>query len=263
MNRENMTTHYKRGSSIVALLAVVAVACGGSDTPGGAPDTEGGPVALRRLTSQQYAQSIHDVLGERIVVPSRVEPDARIEGLLGVGASFVSVTPSGFEKYEAAATAIAEQALGSELRGANLSCQPSSASGADDGCATEFIATIGRRLFRRTLTEDEIAMRVAIAANSTTELGDFYAGLEMALTSLLVSPNFLFRVEEIEPDPSEESRRRLTAASVATRLSYLIWNSTPDDELLDAAESGDLLSAETLVAQAARLLDSPDRKSVV
>ena len=80
-------------------------------------------MALRRLTSQQYTQSIHDVLGEDIVVASRVEPDARLEGLLGVGASFVSVTPSGFEKYEAAATAIAEQALSSELRGAILSCE--------------------------------------------------------------------------------------------------------------------------------------------
>ncbi len=250
-------THYKRGSSIAALLAVVAVACGGSDTSGGAPAAEGGPVALRRLTSQQYTQSIHDVLGESIVGPSRIEPDARLEGLLGVGASFVSVTPSGFEKYEAAATAIAEQALGSELRAANLSCEPSSADGADDSCASEFISTIGRRLFRRTLADDEIAMRVAIAAGSATELGDFYAGLEMALTSLLVSPNFLFRVEEIEPDPADGSRLRLTSTSVATRLSYLIWNSTPDDELLDVAESGDLLSAGTLTAQAARLLDSP------
>jgi len=250
-------THNQRGRCIAALLAVVAVACAGSDTSGGAPATEGGPVALRRLTSQQYTQSIHDVLGNDIVVPSRIEPDARLEGLLGVGASFVSVTPSGFEKYEAAATAIAEQALGSELRGANLSCEPSSASGADDSCAREFIATIGRRLFRRTLAEDEIARRVAIAASSATELGDFYAGLEMALTSLLVSPNFLFRVEEIEPDPADGSRLRLTSTSVATRLSYLIWNSTPDDELLDAAESGALLNTGNLAAQAARLLDSP------
>ncbi len=252
--------HYKPGSSIAALLAVVVVAagaCGGSDSSGGAPVTEGGPVALRRLTSQQYAQSVHDVLGERIVVPSRIEPDARIEGLLGVGASFVSVTPSGFEKYEAAAIAIAQQALSAELRGANVSCEPASPSGSDDGCATEFIATTGRRLFRRALTEDEIAMRVAIAASSATELGDFYAGLELALASLLVSPNFLFRVEEIEADPADGSRNRLTSTSVATRLSYLVWNSTPDDELLDAAESGDLLNTDTLAAQAARLLDSP------
>ena len=248
-------------ASLFAVVAgcAVAVGCGGGDTSTSrdAPATEGGPVALRRLTSQQYTQSIHDVLGEDIVVPSRLEPDARLEGLLGVGASFVSVTPSGFEKYEAAATAIAEQALGSELRGAILSCEPSSASGADDSCASEFIATIGRRLFRRTLAEDEISMRVAIAASSATELGDFYAGLELALTSLLVSPNFLFRVEEVEPDPADESRLRLTSTSVATRLSYLIWNSTPDDELLDAAENGELLNPGNLTAQASRLLDSP------
>lgn len=273
-------THNKPGSRTVALLgqmmsgsalvfgcAVVAtcmlsVGCGGSDTSAGTegtrgPATEGGPVALRRLTSQQYVQSVHDVLGSDIVVPSRVEPDTRVEGLLGVGASFVSVTPSGFEKYEAAATAIAEQALGSELRGSILSCEPSSTTAADDVCAREFIETIGRRLFRRTLSEDEVGTRVAVAAGSADELGDFYAGLELALTSLLVSPNFLFRVEEIEPDPGDASRLRLTSTSVATRLSYLVWNSTPDDELLDAAESGDLLDPTNLTAQASRLLDSP------
>ncbi len=256
-------THYKRGSRIavaffgLATICALAVGCGSDTSGGAAPVTEAGPVALRRLTWQQYAQSIHDVLGEDIVVPTRVEPDARLEGLLGVGASFVSVTPSGFEKYEAAATAMAEQALGPDLRATILSCEPSSASGADDGCTREFISTVGRRLFRRTLTEDEVAMRVAIAASSANELGDFYAGLQLALTSLLVSPNFLFRVEELEPDPSDNSRLRLTGTSAATRLSYLIWNSTPDDELLDTAERGDLLAPSTLAAQAARLLESP------
>jgi hypothetical protein len=249
------------GCAVVASCAVM-VGCGESGGGDSAPTTrgpsvEGGPVALRRLTSQQFGRSIHDVLGEEIVVPSRVEPDARREGLLGVGASFVSVTPSGFEKYEAAATSIAEQALGSELRGAILACEPSSASGADDACAREFITTIGRRLFRRSLTEDEVAVRVAVAAGSADELGDFYAGLQMALTSLLVSPNFLFRVEEIEPDPADASRLRLTSTSVATRLSYLIWDSTPDDELLDAAETGGLLDVPNLTSQVTRLLESP------
>jgi hypothetical protein len=258
--------HYKQGSSLPALLFGVVAGCtlavgcggsGGSDTSSRGPAAEAGPVALRRLTSEQYTQSIHDVLGDEIVVPSRLEPDARIEGLLGVGASFVSVTPSGFEKYEAAATAIAEQALSAELRGGNLSCEPSSAGGADDNCASEFISTMGRRLFRRALTEEELATRIAIAGSTANELDDFYAGLEMALTSLLVSPNFLFRVEAVEPDPRDASRLRLTSTSVATRLSYLIWNSTPDDELLDAAEGGDLLDTGTLTAQASRLLDSP------
>jgi hypothetical protein len=259
----NMAHYGRRRSSIPALLFSVAagftlaVGCGGSDTTNGGPTTEAGPVALRRLTSEQYAQSIRDVLGEGIVVPSRIEPDARLEGLLGVGASFVSVTPSGFEKYEAAATAIAEQALSAELRGGILLCEPSSAGGADDECAGEFIRTTGRRLFRRTLTEDELATRVAIAGVAANELGDFYAGLEMALTSLLVSPHFLFRVEEVESDPANASRLRLTGTSVATRLSYLIWNSTPDDELLDAAESGDLLHTGTLTTQSSRLLGSP------
>lgn len=244
---------------MAVLLAVAIVGCSKDDGGAGSvgPAVDGGPIALRRLTTEQYSRSIHDVLGEHITVPSRIDPDDRRSGLLAVGSSFAGVTPSGFEKYEAAAAAVAEQALDANHRGELVPCEPASASSSDDGCARQFIEQVGRRLFRRSLSQVEIDARIDVARNAAEVLGDFYRGLELALSSLLVSPDFLFRVERGEPDPSDSTRLRLTGTSVASRLSFFLWDTTPDDELLDAAESGDLLDHDVLAAQVDRLVASP------
>ena len=231
--------------------------CSGTETVA----VEAGPVALRRLTAEQYERSVHDVLGRHITVPGRIDPDDRRDGLLAVGASFAGVTPSGLEKYEAAAATIAEQALDAEHRDEIVQCQPRSHTAADDSCARLFLERTGRRLFRRSLTEDEIVGRVAVAHDAADALSDFYAGLELALTSLLVSPDFLFRVEEAEPDPADPSRLRLTSVSMASRLSFLLWNTTPDDDLLAAAENGELVDAASLAASIERMLASPKLES--
>jgi len=240
-----------------SLLASVITGCSSTETV----TVEAGPIALRRLTAEQYERSVHDVLGPHITVPRRIDPDDRRDGLLAVGASFAGVTPSGLEKYEAAAATIAEQALDADHRDELVQCQPTSPTAADDSCARLFLERTGRRLFRRSLTEDEIAGRVAVARDAGDALNDFYAGLELALTSLLVSPDFLFRVEEAEPDPADPSRSRLTSVSMASRLSFLLWNTTPDDDLLAAAENGELVDAAGLAASIERMLASPKLES--
>jgi hypothetical protein len=251
------TTHSTLdGRFFVAILVLIAVsACNGSSSSG--IEVDAGPVALRRLTAEQFARSIHDVLGDHITVPSRIDPDDRRAGLLAVGASFASVTPSGFEKYEAAAADVAEQALDTAHRNELVPCQPATATSSDAECAREFIERVGRQLFRRSLTAEEADARVDIANQTANELADFYAGLELALVSFLVSPDFLFRVEVAEPDPATPSTMRLTSVSMATRLSYLLWNTTPDEDLLTAGENGDLVDEDGLATQVERLLASP------
>ncbi len=219
---------------------------------------DAGPLALRRLTTEQFTRSVHDVLGAHITVPSRIDPDDRRSGLLAVGASFASVTPSAFEKYEAAAAAVAEQALDASHRNDLVPCEPADVSAGDEVCARTFIERVGRRLFRRSLTQTEADARIAIADEAAHTLRDFYAGLELGLMSLLVSPEFLFRVELAESDPSRPSTMRLTSIAMASRLSYLLWDSTPDDELLAAGEDGDLVTENGLSAQVERMLVSPN-----
>ena len=248
--------------SIASLLLVVLAGCSSDTSSSGggssrAVEVDAGPVALRRLTAEQFVRSIHDVLGEHITVPSRVDPDDRRSGLLAVGATFAGVTPSGFEKYEAAANAVAEQALDTEHRADLVQCQPASMTSSDEECAKAFVERVGRRLFRRSLTGEELDARVTLANEAANTLGDFYAGLEIALASILVSPDFLFRVEEAEPDPANPSIMRLTSVSMAARLSYLLWNTGPDEDLIAAGENGDLVDEDRLAEQVERLLSSP------
>ena len=237
-----------------ALLLFGFAGCSSSNST---VEVDAGPVALRRLTAEQFARSIHDVLGEHITVPRRIDPDDRRSGLLAVGASFSSVTPSGFEKYEAAAAAVAEQALDASHRDELVQCLPATVTASDESCARTFIERVGRRLFRRSLTAEETDARVDIANQAANALRDFYAGLELGLMSLLVSPEFLFRVEAAEPQPSDPSTMRLSSISMASRLSYLLWDSTPDDELLAAGENGDLVTETGLATQIERMIASP------
>jgi hypothetical protein len=232
-------------------------------TPTEPPASEAGPLAMRRLTAAQYRASLADVLGEDIVVAGRIEPDDRRSGLLAVGSSFVSVTPSGFEQYEAIARSVAEQALDAESRTALVPCEPQADTAPDDACAEQFIRGVGRRLLRRSLTDDDVDLRLAVARESASALGDFHAGLETALATLLLSPEFLFRVEVAEPDPDHPGRQRLDSVSMAARLSYLLWNTTPDEELLDVAERDELVDDDGLSRQVERMLDSPRLENAV
>ena len=252
-----MHTNHPRLARLTMAAALLLFGFAGCSSSNSTVEVDAGPVALRRLTAEQFARSIHDVLGEHITVPRRIDPDDRRSGLLAVGASFSSVTPSGFEKYEAAAAAVAEQALDASHRDELVQCLPATVTASDESCARTFIERVGRRLFRRSLTAEETDARVDIANQAANALRDFYAGLELGLMSLLVSPEFLFRVEAAEPQPSDPSTMRLSSISMASRLSYLLWDSTPDDELLAAGENGDLVTETGLATQIERMIASP------
>ncbi len=218
---------------------------------------EPGPIAMRRITADQYRQTIADVFDPAIEVTGRFEPDSRHAGLLAVGTAFVSITPAGFEQYDAIARRIAEQVLAPDQQARFVPCRPIDPAQPDAKCAGAFLRKYGLRLLRRPLTDEEIAERSRLAAEATERAGDFHAGLRVALASLLVAPEFLFRVERASGDPEQPDRLRLTDYSLASRLSHFLWNTTPDPELLAAAERGELASDAGLAREVDRLLASP------
>ncbi|MBD24117.1 MAG: hypothetical protein CMG46_03820 [Candidatus Marinimicrobia bacterium] len=232
----------------VAAVAVLAVV--GCVAP---PEilTDGGPPTVRRLTAEQYRQSITDIFGENITVAGRFEPDVRVDGLIAIGTAQVTVTPSGFEQYNSIGRNIAAQVVSEEHRDRLIGCKPVSLGGADDACVREVLGRIGRLLYRRPLTEVELDNHTDIARAATAKLGGFYEGLEFAIAGLLVAPEFLFRVEATVPNG-----RELDAYSKATRLSFFLWNAPPDAELLNAAARGDLNNTRGLAVQVDRLLNS-------
>lgn len=220
----------------------------------------GGPVAMRRLNAAQYRAAIADAFGDDIEVTGRFEPEARRSGLLAVGNAQVTVSAAGLEGYEALARNIAEQVVAPQRRD-RLPCRPAADALPDDQCTTAFVRDAGSRLLRRELTGTDIQPRVAAAADTAVERGDFYAGLELAAISLLVAPEFLFRVERTEPLPGAPDRQRLTADTLAARLSYFLWNAGPDEALRAAAATGELADEAVLARHVDRLLDSPRLES--
>ena len=155
------------------------------------------------------------------------------------------------------ARGIAAQLFDPTHRDHTVPCKPQPENAPDDACAGQVLAKYGRLLFRRPLSPDELKVRVAVAHAAAASSGSFYSGLQLALATELEMPEFLFRIDTAEDDPSHPGAKRLDAFSKASRLSFLLWNSAPDDELLTAAERGELNSQRGLARQVDRLLGSP------
>jgi hypothetical protein len=214
-------------------------------------------VAVRRVTESQYRHIVADSLGPDIRISARFEPEKREDGLFAIGTAQLSLTSSGFEQYFALAGSIAEQALSDKQRDAVVGCKPVDATKADAACARQFIEKVGQRLFRRPLTVAEMQARLQTAATGANQAQDFYGGLKLALTSLLVAPEFLFRVEMAEPDPANPKQYRLDAYTKASRIAFMLWDTAPDDELLAAARSGAIHTESGLKQQLDRMIASP------
>lgn len=150
---------------------------------------------------------------------------------------------------EAAGKALGPMAAG---RAALVGCTPAGVT--DDACVSSFLKKFGRRAWRRPLTDQEVMRYAAIAKDAQTTLMDFYGGLQYAVAGLLQSPNFIYRVE-MAPT-SAGGKVPFDDYQLATRLSYFLWNTMPDDMLLDAADAKQLTKGG-LAAQAQRLVASP------
>jgi hypothetical protein len=216
---------------------------------------EPAPAALRRLTREQYMNTVRGFFGDDITLSVELEADAANNGSIAIGAALSTLSPVATEKFEAAAYELAAQAITPERRSKLLDCAPTGA--VDEDCTRTFVTAFGRRAFRRPLSTDEVTRYVALAGNAAEQLGDFWSGIEFAIAGFLQSPRFLFRTELGEPDPSDVSRIRYDGYDMASRLSFLFLNSAPDDALLDAAEAGELTDPAQLQAVVADLAADP------
>ena len=217
-------------------------------------------MSIRRVTESQYRNMIRDTFGPGIQLNARFEPELREEGLQSIGNAQLSITISGFEQYFALAKSVAAQVVDEKKRAQLVGCTPPDPKAKDDVCTRTVIERYGKRLFRRPLTDAEVAGRLKIATDATARVSDYYEGLRLAIASLLLDPEFLFRVEEAEADPANAGQYRLDAFSKAARMSFLLWDSAPDDELLQTAVSGTIHQEATLKAQVARMIASPKLK---
>jgi len=251
----------RHGPLLTVSVMLAAAAGAGSSTGVAAPAASPtGPADMplaQRLSPSQYRQSIADIFDASILLTGSFEPETRVQGLLAIGERQSNVSDSGLEGYDEIARGVAEQVADEQHRATFIGCKPTSPSSNDDECTRAFFKRVGPMIYRRPLTQDELETQVSEAAKATAKLHDFYAGVAVSLSEMLISPNFLYRYKIREPDPSHPGQERLDGYSKATELSYFLWNSTPDEDLLKAAQTGEIHTRAGLERQVDRMINSP------
>ena len=218
-----------------------------------------GPMPLRRLTKREYNNTVRDLLGDTSAPADSFPPD-RDGDFLFQRAGLVATVDA--TRLAGAAQSIASQAKLEEL----LPCQP--ASPADEaGCARMFVEKFGLRAYRRPLAGEEVDRLMAVYDQGRGAVGlDFADGVRLVIEAMLQSPNFIYRWE-LGPDSQKQMEGqvfKLGPYEMASRLSYGLWGSMPDDGLFEAAAAGKLGTEAEIDAQARRMLaDSRARDTMV
>ena len=226
-----------------------ALGCGAQPeelVPGEGLGIDPGVAPMSRLNNTQYTNTIADVFDGMDVEASFPEEnvvDSFDNNVFNASVSQVRAD----ELFEAALHVGAAVAEDPE---ASLGCSP-----VDDACIDAFIQDYGQRLWRRPLDDEE---RANLRAQYDSTAGEAMSErVDLLLASLLMSPQFLFRPEIGEPDLAFPGVLPLTDYEIATRMSLLIWASTPDDALLAAAAADQLTTTAQIESQAWRMMDDP------
>ncbi|MCA9582171.1 MAG: DUF1588 domain-containing protein [Myxococcales bacterium] len=212
------------------------------------------PPRMVRLTQAQYRNAVEDVFGAGARPEAPLPNDDGAEAFSSIGASLATTTVGAVERYRDAALEVARWAVvNRETIPALAGCVPGSAT---DPCIEQAVRDLGRRLWRRSLSDEEVAPIVAVVGAAGEGAEDLALGLEYALAVLLQSPNFLYVPYVGEQDPAT-GVRRYTSIEMASRLALFFWNSIPDRELLEAADADALTDPDDIADQVARMLEAP------
>ncbi len=228
------------------------------------PSLDLGRSTLRRLSSREYNNTVRDLLGTSLSPGGTFPSDEIYLDFDRVGVYLVF---SGFlfEMLEQAANRLVDElfgrAPGDPVRARILTCEPTAATLAS--CATEILTPFMKRAYRRPVSAAEVQDRVSLAVEIAAPSGDAMDGLSAALTSVLLSPHFLFLMESL--DPTSTQAQPLEDHEVASRLSYFLWSTMPDDELMAAADNRGLTSPGQagLDVQIARMMADPKSRALV
>lgn len=140
-------------------------------------------------------------------------------------------------------------------------CQPKSETEEED-CARKIVANLARRAYRRPVNEEDLAAPLEMYRIGRAE-GSFELGIEAALNAILVNPQFVLRIERDPPRVPEATAYKISDAELASRLSYFLWSSMPDEELLSLAEKKELSRPAVLEKQVRRMLADERANSLV
>ena len=220
-----------------------------------------GAAPMRRLSHEEYKHTLSDLQPTWATLvatrASRFTQDSESLGFKN-GAVFLDVKPVLAGEYMDAAEALAAQAVSGTNLTSLLPCNP---TGNEAPCAEQFIRAFGRKLYRHALSTEEVVRYQQVYADARAGGWDFRTGIEWVVFAFLSSPGFLYRIE-LDP-PGSSGVRALAGIELASRLSYLLWQSAPDETLLAAAEAGQLSTRADLEQHARRMIDDPKARRMV
>ncbi|MDX2050921.1 MAG: DUF1592 domain-containing protein [Polyangiaceae bacterium] len=206
-----------------------------------------GITVIRRLNIAEYNNTVRDLLADTSAPAKEFPPEEQSYGFNN-NAAALTVSPVLVQAQLTAAETLSAALL------SNLTTLLPCAATADDACAQQFIASFGERAFRHPLEQTDTDRLTAVFSQGKAA-GGFNSGIEWVIQAMLMSPRFLYRVEL--------SSATLDSWEVASRLSYMLWQTMPDASLLDAARTNTLTSPTGVASQAERLLADPKAKATL
>ncbi|MGB8223530.1 MAG: DUF1592 domain-containing protein [Polyangiales bacterium] len=216
---------------------------------------------IRRLTRFEYNNTVRDLLGDTSNPADVLPPEEEVAGFNNQAAALTS-SDLLVEQYMKVAEEVSARAIGN-LDTLLPDCDP----GIDgsDACALSFIRGFGKRAFRRPLAQAEVDRLKSVFdwAIHDPDLGRFEDGIQIVIEALLQSPSFLYRPEPGAETPIEGDVVPFTSWEMATKLSYMLWNTMPDAELFAAADADALRTSEQIATQATRMLEDDKARDLI
>jgi hypothetical protein len=208
------------------------------------------PGMLRRLTRSQFRNALSDIFGYALDV-TQIDADSFDHNFASLGAAVVVTSDKGADQYNTAIESAVDSVFSDATKRATfIGCTPTGKSA--DTCLRGYVQKLGQRAWRRPLTSTELDGLGTLAASAATTLNSPVEGARWATVELFESPNFLYRPEL--GAPAANGALRFSDYEMAGRLSFLIWNSVPDQMLLDQAASGTLTTTDGIRSAVTRML---------
>lgn len=213
------------------------------------------PAAANLLTRQQYDNVVRDLLGDETNPSRAFPPEARAGRFIDTASHQINTLLA--DQHALVASDVATRAVSERLEQV-APC----ASGVEQTCGHTFVDTFGRRAFRRPLSEPERVIFAELFDEVLATQG-YATAVRAVLTAFLQSPQFLYRVDSHVGLVNDDGAVRLNPYETASRLSFFLYNSMPDEELLVAAETAQLGTLEQVETQARRMLRDPKAREAV
>jgi hypothetical protein len=221
-----------------------AMSCTGALDPGN--------VTLHRLNNTEYDNTVRDLFGDTSQ-PARAFPPDNVAKGFDNDASVLSMSPLLAEKYSNSAKTLVDTLLTPAKKSQVITCDPATGG---DACVQKILADFARKAWRFPPAAADVTRLVALAKSAVAMGGAIDEGIRVALRAILLSPKFLFRVET-DPTPGLATPHPLGGYELASRLSYFLWSSAPDADLLTKAEQNQLGTKDAVTAEVKRMLTDP------